>query len=136
MSKRSEATLSGFACNCGEKQKKDMAELHEWVWDTFFSRKAKEPADIREDWAKEFYTTAMLHALMGYDAVIDGIYLDQWGAISTEGGLKREDHSYVQFDRFEDGLALTLKLYHDKYGSTYIERPDDEDDDEEAPSEP
>lgn len=118
--------VSGFACRCGEDGKRAMAELHDWV--------AKEV--LQGPPKPENYVTTLLYELAApYSAWIEGVPLDPggWGAIVTEAiddkalappeGL----HVYMQFDRFEDGLALTLKKMFEEYGPrrTYEEEDDD-----------
>lgn len=108
-----------FACNCGPEAEKKMEELHEWVAETFY--KTNGPP------APEHYATALLYVMAGsYGAWIEGIPLDPggWGAVE----VKAEDEPnrnppdgvslYVQFDRLEDGIALSIKALHDKYGKS------------------
>lgn len=114
---------TGFACSCGAEGKARMAALHERVNELFFKGKVEQ----------RHYLTSMLYALAGFEAWIEGVPLDPggWGAIRVEGGSKADPlNAYVQFDIFEDGIAEILLAYHDKYGP-YLERPDDEDDEEE-----
>lgn len=104
--------LSKFACSCGDDQKKLMADLHEWVKATYF-KKGVEP---------QFYVTALLHRLhWNYWAEIERIALDQWGGMKIQADAT--DHLdgeatelWIEFDRFEDGLALALKNLYAVYG--------------------
>ena len=93
-----------------------MELLHAWVAKQFYGGKPP---------ASDNYATSMLYALAGdYSAWIEEVPLDPggWGAICTEAkadadltpseGLR----AFIQFDRFEDGLALTLRTMFKAYG--------------------
>lgn len=118
-----ETLYSDFACSCGDDSRAKMTELHEWVTTHIYDGKSPKP---------EFYVTSMLYALAGnYRAWIADVPLDPggWGAVVVEaeenegfeGSKLRAD---IQFDRFEDGLALALKAMYEKYGPsrTYHEK--------------
>lgn len=108
----------GFACSCGEKNKAACAETHAKIAEIFWKGRASE-----ED--ASFYVTKLLYILAGnYRAWIEGVPLDPggWGAVTVKGGPKDDPlETYVQFDRFEDGLAETVLAFHAKYGRSIEE---------------
>lgn len=90
-----------------------------WIW---FERKFKKD---------KYYPTAvtvMLRDLAStFNAWVEGISIDPqgWGAIICASRRPHEEISteyikdyttYIHFDRFEDGLVLTLKSFYDHYG--------------------
>lgn len=125
---------SGFACGCGAKAQHRMAALHRWIAKCVYEGKPPKP---------ENYVTSLLYELAApYSAWVKEVPLDPggWGAIVTEAidsdSLEPKEglHCFVQFDRFEDGLALTLRALYKKYGKgrKYLEDVEDDEEDEGA----
>ena len=104
--------LKDFACSCGPKSERRMKARHDWVSNTFIKGWKSEP---------KFQATSYLHLLDShYNAVVENIYLDQWGVfkVKSESTKMEGDDTVIsmQFDRFEDGLALALRLLYKQYG--------------------
>lgn len=98
--------FSGFACSCGEEGKARMAMVYDYLSEKFFGGKTPQPGRA---------VTQMLHLLQGYSAKVTGIDIDQWGRITTVT-YDKTFSTHVEFDLFEDGLALTLRAYFKKFG--------------------
>lgn len=119
-----------FACSCGDDGKAVCQEVREWAADHL--GREGESAETKQ----ALLLDRLIYNLSAeYRVTITGIYTDQWGAIATEGGPRRDPiTTYIQFDRFLDGLAFTYKAYFDRYGEHLdwaAEEIDDEGDAEE-----
>jgi hypothetical protein len=111
-----EDSASGFACSCSAENREKLKELREWAY-----AKLSGPTDqLREHRVTaENFLTAMIHYLnWQYWATIEGFPVDMWGAVEvgTYPRAKIKFNTYIQCDEFEDGLALTLKAFVEKFG--------------------
>ena len=99
-----------FACRCSEQTSLECDETMAWACDFLKCKRA----DI---------STSVIHRLhWDYRARVETIGVDQWMGVNTKSFGKGEEFStWVEGDTFEDIMALTLKVWHDKFGESRSE---------------
>lgn len=113
-------TFSGFACQCGDEARAEMDGLRALAYE-------RDQVSVHPTHPNDWFVTGALYALAGsYWVWIDGVPLDPggWGAIVLETGDEDKDpfRLDIQFDLFEDGLALALDACFKKWGTHRVLR--------------
>lgn len=115
--------LRGFACQCGEVNKKKMTDLREWALTSLGMTKP------------EFLLSRIVSELLiRFGAAISDIPCDPGGWAAIKTSVVYPDYvitpnvtSWVECDRIEDGIVLTYKLYTEQFPEGNMNWNDDDD---------
>ena len=115
-------TFKGFACQCGEIARAEMDALRALAVE-------RKQVDADPKW----FTTRAIHALdQGYRLELSWLATDQWGGMGWKTGDKDEDPFTVviEWDVFEDGLAMALDACFQKWGKWRVFDETDEEEEQ------
>lgn len=98
----------GFACQCGPDNRKKMDDLRALAIE-------RKQASDNPQW---FVSSAIIALDQSYRMSLTWLATDQWGGMawSTDGDDKEPFVVNVQWDIFEDGLAMVLDQCFQKWG--------------------
>lgn len=118
-----------FACSCGDEGKARCDAMMEWALNFLSTYENGELAP--KPTTRENLLTHVVYKLSwDYHAHITRIVNDQWSRVDSEGHFGDDDFkTFIQCDRVEDGIALTLRAWYDRFGPKRP-YPEDEDEDE------
>ncbi len=105
---------SGFACSCSPEHEAELKGLREWAYNELSNPKYPQYACTAENFLSKF-----IYEMGGQYKVYEFEFpFDMWGAVvtSTAPRAATQFSTFIQCDNFEDGLALTLKAYREKFG--------------------
>lgn len=97
--------VSAFICRCGDDGRAEADALTAEVRD----RLGAGPGD------RDFLTVVVFSLNWDFDAYINGIFNDQWSAVSAKTYDEESPFTaYVQCDEVEDGIAAVWKIFADR----------------------